>query len=441
MSERSGAGDTGYRKKPVNLAGGCIVGLLLAAILRSERIFVLAYLMPGEEGWRVILVRAIFDLCALAIFLCVLRYFLKMKSRKLTVYYLVAILISATAAVLSAMSVVMALKDWFLGRVDSGFWDTRGGTFLMVNIPYFFLVLLAAVFSGVFALLTRGRVKYIEYISGEVKIIENNGFGRKLMLSGEDEITDLCRSINHLSQKLLEKEQAGQEMERRKNELITNVSHDLRSPLASVVGYVQLLKKEGVSNPEKFEEYIDVVDRRLQGLACLVNELFELTKLNGSDVEMNFLYTDMVALLWHLACENEILLQQAGIGLVKDIVDARFEMEVDVGKMVRVIQNLFDNAGKYAKEASEVLFCVSCTDEVLEIRMQNLVEHPQGLCGDRLFERFYKGDTSRGEESGSGLGLAIVKRIVSLHGGKIEAIVKGELLCIRISFSKADKKT
>ena len=304
----------------------------------------------------------------------------------------------------------------------------------MTNLSGVFVLLLVAVFSGTFAFLTKRKVNYIQYISREIKNIENDGFGRELKVSGNDEIADLCSSINHMSQKLLEKQENERRLEKRKNELIVNVSHDLRSPLTSIIGYVKLLKKEGASDEEKFREYIDVVDVRLQGLNEMVNELFELTRLNGTDVEMNLEKTDMAALLRHLAYENEILLQEHGLALQNNVTDFSFEMKVDINKIVRAFQNLFDNARKYAKECSEVILSARLEENIFLIQMKNQIKNQETLQAEKLFERFYQGDASRSDTQSSGLGLAIVKRIVELHGGEISADVKEGWLVLEVRF-------
>lgn len=436
MFRLCGEEDINYRRKnSFNLVCGCVVGLLASAFLRSEKIFVVNFLLRGRRENLILPVKIFFNLGMIGAFFCILWYFLKMKNRKITTYHLWSILISATVLVGSLLLVVMALRKWILERVISGFWDTLPGLFIITNLPYLLLLYMAAVFSGVFSCLTRGRVKYIQYISTEIKGMESDGVGRQLEIIGNEEIADLCRSINQMSQKLFEKEQSEKEMERRKDELITNVSHDLRSPLTSIIGYVQLLKKDP-TDTEKFREYIEVVDLRLQGLNKMVNELFELTKLNGTDIAMNFERVDIVALLEHLAWENKILLQERGISLVTEIEDTPFEMEVDVGKMVRALQNLFDNARKYAKENSNVILCAAYKKDVFEIQMENKMANAEDFQEKKLFERFYKGDFSRSDMGSSGLGLAIIKRIIELHEGEIHARVEGEWMKFCIKFNK-----
>ena len=215
-----------------------------------------------------------------------------------------------------------------------------------------------------------------------------------------------------------------------------NVSHDLRSPLTSVIGYVQLLKQTGPSDMEQFQEYITVVDRRLQGLHKMVDELFELTKLNDPDVNMNLEKADLCALLRHLAYENEILLQKRGLTLQKELTENSFEMEMDVGKIVRAVQNLFDNARKYAKENSTVKILTACSQDMFQLQMKNEVNNAEGIQAEKLFERFYIADAARSDTKSSGLGLAIVKRIVKLHGGEITASVCDGCLVLEIKFVK-----
>jgi len=138
------------------------------------------------------------------------------------------------------------------------------------------------------------RVRYIEYLSQEIQLIRKEGFGRTMKLQGNDEITELCASINEMSVQLREKEELERKQLQSKNELITNVSHDLRSPLTSIIGYVDLLKHIGPKDQQQFAEYIEVVERRLTGLNVLINELFEYTKLNSAEKIPNMEQIDVL---------------------------------------------------------------------------------------------------------------------------------------------------
>ncbi|MDE7311602.1 MAG: HAMP domain-containing histidine kinase [Eubacterium sp.] len=436
MSGQYGEEDTKYNLR--HLAGGCIASLLAVLLLQSEKRFIVRYLLAPKGLWLRVPVLICFDVCTVLVFFRCLRYFRSVKSRKLTVDFLLSILLSVVVAVITGVLTFLACERRFMESARAGFFDTDTGMFVLMNLYILFITGFALVFALVFACLVRGRVTYIQYISREIKTIEKDGFGRQLKVNGLDELTDLCTSINHMSQKLYEKQKREQELENRKNELIVNVSHDLRSPLTSIMGYVRLLKQEGASDPEKFQEYISVVDRRLEGLHAMVDELFELTKLNSADVEMNVEKTDLCALLCHLAYEHEILLKNRGLALEKHLAQESFEVQADVNKFVRAVQNLFDNAGKYAKEHSKIVITSYVKGDAFSIQMKNQVREQDCIQAEKLFERFYIADAARSQTKSSGLGLAIVKRIVELHGGKITAHLVDGWLVFKLCFYKQE---
>lgn len=142
---------------------------------------------------------------------------------------------------------------------------------------YLLLAVLVLVFAVVFSCITKKKIKYIQLLSKEMKKIEQEGFGRTLEVYGEDELADLCISMNHMSEELYKKEQREKQIEKQKRELITNVSHDLCSPLTSVIGYVELLKQGAEQNPQVYQEYMSVVERRLQGLKICLNDVIKGT--------------------------------------------------------------------------------------------------------------------------------------------------------------------
>ncbi len=437
MSERSGEEVTKYNKEDLlHLAGGCMIGLLAGWLLQIEKEEIITYLLSNKLRWVSVSLRILFDTATIAVFYLLLRYFCSKKSRRLTVYYLLSVICSIFAAAAVSILIFLAIESYVMEAARAGFFDTNSGRYFIDHLVFIVFAGIALVFAATFAFLTKRKVTYITYISKEIKTIENDGFGRRLKVNGTDELAGLCMSINHMSQTLLEKQKYEQQLERRKNELIVNVSHDLRSPLTSVIGYVQLLKQTGPSDMEQFQEYITVVDRRLQGLHKMVDELFELTKLNDPDVNMNLEKADLCALLRHLAYENEILLQKRGLTLQKELTENSFEMEMDVGKIVRAVQNLFDNARKYAKENSTVKILTACSQDMFQLQMKNEVNNAEGIQAEKLFERFYIADAARSDTKSSGLGLAIVKRIVKLHGGEITASVCDGCLVLEIKFVK-----
>lgn len=255
--------------------------------------------------------------------------------------------------------------------------------------------------------------------------MEQEGLGHSLAVHGNDELSELSRSINHMVESLLQKE-------KKEKELITNISHDLRSPMASILGYVELLKQTGTNDPDKFDEYIEVVDRRLQSLNEMINELFELSKLSENGAKLSMQEQDITLLLHQLAEENEIILQQSGLDLKSMIQEKSLFMEIDAEKIARAVQNLFENARKYAVKHTDVRFDVHISEHQLIIEMSNQFDDRHTPDISMLFERFYKEDEARTNTNSLGLGLAIVKRIVQLHGGTVVAEVIENTICFRI---------
>ncbi|BBF43078.1 sensory transduction protein kinase [Lachnospiraceae bacterium KM106-2] len=281
--------------------------------------------------------------------------------------------------------------------------------------------------------LVNRKVRYIQYISEQVKKIELEGFGQTIEVRGNDELTDLSKGINLMSVKLREKIEQEKKIEQTKNELITNVSHDLRTPLTSIMGYVTLLQQNGIEDKDKFEEYISVVDRRLKGLNGMINELFEYTKMTSNEYQLNLSKIDLIVILNHLIQEYEIVFEKTGLIIEKHISLEQAYLMADAQKLIRVIQNLFDNARKYAAKGSKVIIRVYEQEDTFRFEIENQTDRTDLGDVNQIFERFYKGDRSRSEAESSGLGLSIVKRIVELHEGEITVRFKENRICFQLS--------
>ena len=271
----------------------------------------------------------------------------------------------------------------------------------------------------------------MEYLSQEIQKIREEGFGRTMELQGDDEITRLCAVINEMSVQLREKEEREKRQQQSKDELITNVSHDLRSPLTSIIGYVELLKETGPEDRQRFAEYIEVVERRLTGLNGLINELFEYTKLNSADRLPDMEKRDVLELLRHILYEYKILMEAEGLTLSWQLGAESHAAHINTQQMVRVFQNLLENARRYADHSAPVTVTAQDADR-LHICITNRLTDACGIEPDRIFERFYCGDRARSTPQSSGLGLAIVKRIVELHGGEVNASLQGQELSVHL---------
>ena len=353
--------------------------------------------------------------------------------KRLTAYFLKAACVSLVIS-LVVLVVVLAMMQLLL---HSGMWDffyELGYGYLIVAeyLPSVLAVAFPMIcFVVSFSVRVNHRVRYVEYLSQEIQKIREEGFGRSMELQGDDEITQLCAVINEMSVQLREKEEREKRQQQSKNELITNVSHDLRSPLTSIIGYVELLKETEPEDRQRFDEYIEVVERRLTGLNGLVNELFEYTKLNSVGQFPDMEKRDVLELLRHILYEYKILMEAEGLTLSWQLGAESHTAYINTQQMVRVFQNLLDNARRYADRSASVTVTTQDTDR-LHICITNRLTDPHGIEPDRIFERFYCGDRARSTPQSSGLGLAIVKRIVELHGGEANASLQGQELSVHL---------
>ena len=353
--------------------------------------------------------------------------------KRLTAYFLKAACVSLAIS-LAVLAVVLSMMQLLL---HTGLWDyfhDLGYKYLIAAeyLPSVVAVALTVIcFIVSFSVRINRRVRYVEYLSQEIQKIREEGFGRTMELQGDDEITRLCAVINEMSVQLREKEEREKRQQRSKDELITNVSHDLRSPLTSIIGYVELLKETGPEDRQRFAEYIEVVERRLTGLNGLINELFEYTKLNSADRLPDMEKRDVLELLRHILYEYKVLMEAEGLTLSWQLEAESHIAHINTRQMVRVFQNLLDNARRYAHRSAPVTVTAQDTGR-LHICITNRVADPHGIEPDRIFERFYCGDRARSAPQSSGLGLAIVKRIVELHGGEVDASLQGQELSVHL---------
>ncbi|MDU0154628.1 sensor histidine kinase [Bacillus cabrialesii] len=290
----------------------------------------------------------------------------------------------------------------------------------------YFMILLqfsAAIFTfiAVFFIMARKKILYVKHITESVHQIANGKLGLTIRIESRDELTELAQNINHMSEELEKKFEQERQLERSKSELISNVSHDLRTPLTSIIGYLDLLKKGRYASKAQFQEYLETIDSKSQRLKYLIDELFEYTHLSSQDVKLTRKEADLSGLLEQIIGEYIPIFEKEQLSVQKSITEDNIPVLMDIDKMVRVYDNLFMNAIKYSKKPSELVISLEIIGDKAVLKVSNQVEDfPAGNI-NRLFERFYRGDQARTDQQGSGLGLAISKRIVELHNGHIHA--------------------
>ncbi|KZE36900.1 hypothetical protein AV656_14065 [Bhargavaea cecembensis] len=226
--------------------------------------------------------------------------------------------------------------------------------------------------------------------------------------------------------------------ERLKTELITNVSHDLRTPLTSIITYTDLLKKPDLSAEER-AEYVDVLDRKSQRLKTLIDDLFDVSKMATGNVELNRQRVDLVELIRQGIAEHGEEIAASPLDFRINIAEGPLPASVDGQKWWRVIDNLIQNALKYAMPGTRVYVSLDETkggSPEVRFTIKNVSKYELGDNADELFERFKRGDASRHTE-GSGLGLAIAQSIVDLHGGRMTIDLDGDLFKVTVAVPRA----
>ncbi|MDU5021724.1 MAG: sensor histidine kinase, partial [Clostridiales bacterium] len=219
-----------------------------------------------------------------------------------------------------------------------------------------------------------------------------------------------------------------------KTELISNVSHDLKTPLTSIITYVDLLKDENLSEEDR-RTYLETLDRKSERLRILIEDLFEVSKANSGNVSLNIIDVDIVSLMKQTLLEVDDKFKESDLKIRTNFPSEKVMMKLDSQRMFRVFENLLMNISKYAMPSSRVYIDIVNESEFVKISFKNMTEEEIKFNVEDLVERFVRGDKSRNTE-GSGLGLAIAKSFVELQGGRFKISVDGDLFKVTIIFKK-----
>lgn len=423
------------RKPTNNLIIGIILSYCFWVTINFEQHYIIYLLEINNLQKYQSLVEIISIIIKIVVCALILKGFYKLKNDKLSIYFIISIIGSIFIAgqfFLYSVYFFSIITEEIDSQKYYDFLETEVGSFILGNFIALCLLVVALVFLICFTLFINRKVKYIKYITKEIKTIEDEGFGQTISVKGYDELAQLSKSINNMSTKLKEKSDQEKLMENNKNELITNVSHDLRTPLTSIMGYVDLIKKDEFKDMEKLKEYVDIIDERTKNLNGLINELFEYTKLNSYDIKLNYTEVEFVGLIEQIVGEYVLMFNKEGLRLEKHITDKDITLNLDIEKIVRAIENLLTNAMKYSIPRSKVIVKLEEDDRNVIFSIANETDSIKKEDLENIFERFYKADKSRNEKDSSGLGLSIVKRIVELHKGTISVELNEEIITFKI---------
>ena len=283
-------------------------------------------------------------------------------------------------------------------------------------------VLAFAGFIISFLIITNNTMKYIQEISKGLKKISEGELSYRIPIKGENELGNLANNINYMAQEIETKIQSERKSEKTKNELITNVSHDLRTPLTSVIGYIGLAKDQKYNSAEELQEYLNIAYTKSERLKLLIDDLFEYTKLTNDGVSLDFQRVNIIEFLEQLIEELRVDFEENELVLINNLPDEKVYISADANKLLRVFENLFSNSIKYSDRPGQVYISLEVFSKVMIFSIKNKGDRIERENLKRIFDRFYRGDEARSSTiSGSGLGLAITKNIVELHGGRVWA--------------------
>lgn len=278
------------------------------------------------------------------------------------------------------------------------------------------------------------KVKEFKAIKEGVKKVKDGNIHYSIPVNGKGEFSQLASDINSITDGLNKAVENELKSERLKTELITNVSHDIRTPLTSIITYVDLLKKE--KDPKKVEEYLEIIDQKSQRLKLLTEDLFEATKASSGNIPVNYETIDILSLVSQGLGELDDRIQERKLDFKLSYSKDKITLRADGKLLWRAIENLLSNIFKYALEGSRVYLDIFDSEKEVTLILKNISAYELNISSDELMERFVRGDESRNSQ-GSGLGLSIAKSLIEIQKGHFHIEIDGDLFKAIIQIPKA----
>ena len=383
----------------------------------------------------------------------------------LNIYFLIGIIFIALFVITGPKKLILKLKDNVVVKIVK----TIAGLFAVVSLGIKFVIFLAftiAAFINSYIFIQRGyfydlyynfhlwsllyaiipslyvifvlpkAVKFINRINsmiiGTTKIVEGD-LDISIEEKGEKNLAKLAHNINKIKTGFKVSVDEQIKNERLKSELVTNVSHDLKTPLTSIINYIDILQRKDITEEEK-EDYLKILNTKSHRLKLLIDDLFEVSKMNSGKVELEKEEVDIVELLHQALGEFSNLYQHKNIVFKVNSFKNSIIMNLDGKKISRVFENLISNALKYSMENTRVYIDIKENDNEINLSFKNISAYEIDFETAELFERFKRADESRTSSvEGSGLGLAIARSIIDMHGGSMSIEVEGDLFKVFIN--------
>lgn len=317
-----------------------------------------------------------------------------------------------------------------------GFFLVQGIAVLFRNGVTMLLVLLADV--GVFYVVLNGLLLKEKLKKG----IEEIALGNKeyqIPLQGlRGENLKLAEMINGIANGFHMAVEEAMKNERLKTDLITNVSHDIKTPLTSIINYVAILKQSDIADP-KIQGYLDILEAKAQRLKTLTEDVVEASKVSSGNISLEYMDVDLVEMIQQTEGEMAEKFEARNLKMIVNLPAEPAVVHVDGRRMWRVLENIFGNAAKYAMPGTRVYADLKLEEDTVDLSLKNVSEHQLNISADELTERFIRGDLSRSSE-GSGLGLSIAQSLTTMQGGTFNLYLDGDLFRVNIRFPRVKKQ-
>lgn len=317
-----------------------------------------------------------------------------------------------------------------------GFFLVQGIAVLFRNGVTMLLVLLADV--GVFYVVLNGLLLKEKLKKGIEEIALGN-MEYQIPLQGlRGENLKLAEMINGIANGFHMAVEEAMKNERLKTDLITNVSHDIKTPLTSIINYVAILKQSDIADP-KIQGYLDILEAKAQRLKTLTEDVVEASKVSSGNISLEYMDVDLVEMIQQTEGEMAEKFEARNLKMIVNLPAEPAVVHVDGRRMWRVLENIFGNAAKYAMPGTRVYADLKLEEDTVDLSLKNVSEHQLNISADELTERFIRGDLSRSSE-GSGLGLSIAQSLTTMQGGTFNLYPDGDLFRVNIRFPRVKKQ-
>lgn len=293
----------------------------------------------------------------------------------------------------------------------------REGIFLLIFLAFIVGMVLFIIY---FLLLTKKFVYYLDAIGEGIKELSIGNFNARVYIKNEDEFALIAEYLNKMAEDIRILMENERKNEKAKNDLITSVAHDLRTPLTSIIGYLDLVSKKKDLDEGVRDKYISIAYDKSKRLEKLIEDLFSYTKYSSGEVNLNYQSIDMVKLLEQMVDEFYPSFQEANLEYEFTVSHNQAVIEADGDLLSRAITNLISNAVKYGRDGKVIKISLIKMEKMVSVSITNYGEVIPEKDIESIFDRFFRVENSRSRETGgTGLGLAITKRIILMHQGSI----------------------